>query len=144
MADVEKSTLESGSENDIDQHSYTLTDQALVRKLDLRLVPGIALLYLLSFLDRANVANARLWSLDADLGLTDAQYLNGLTLFFVGYILLEVFWNIILKRIGPRLWLPTVGVAFGIVALLQGFIQNKPGVSGVSGFLAVRFFLGIA
>lgn len=119
-------------------------DRALVRKLDFRLLPGVALLYLLSFLDRANIANARLVGLNTDVGLSDAQYLNGLTLFFVGYILLEVVWNVVLKRIGPRLWLPTIGLVWGLVSTMQGLIQNKPGVSGFSGFYAVRFFLGLA
>ncbi|QIW99183.1 hypothetical protein AMS68_004701 [Peltaster fructicola] len=123
--------------------SYAINERAFVRKLDWRLVPGIALLYLLSFLDRANVANATLFSLNDELGMDNGQYLNGLTLFFVGYVLLEVFWNVILKRIGPKAWLPTIGVVWGIVSLLQGFIQNKPGVSGVAGFYAVRFFLGV-
>lgn len=144
MASVEdKDDISSSSDSDVER-TLRQRDKLLVRRLDRRIVPGVALLYLLSFLDRANVANARLFSLDSDLGLNDAQYLNGLTLFFVGYVLFEVVWNIILKRTGPKFWLPTVGVAFGVVALCQGFVQNKPGVSGVSGFLAVRFFLGVA
>lgn len=134
-------SAETDSSSEIE--SYGINERAFIRKLDWRLVPGIALLYLLSFLDRANVANATLFSLNEELGMDNPQYLNGLTLFFVGYVLFEVFWNIILKRIGPRAWLPTIGVVWGIVSLLQGFVQNKPGVSGVSGFYAVRFFLGV-
>jgi len=103
------------------------------------------LLYLLSFLDRANVANARLEGLEKDLGLSadGSDYLNGLTLFFVGYISLEVAWNLILKKLGPRIWLPLIGVVWGVVSTLQGCVVNNAHASGRSGFLAVRFFLGL-
>lgn len=138
-----KSLDSSNTDASAEAYAYNINERAFIRKLDLRLIPGIALLYLLSFLDRANVANATLFSLNEELGLSNASYLNGLTLFFVGYILFEVFWNIILKRIGPKAWLPTISIAFGVVSMLQGFIQNKPGVSGVGGFYAVRFFLGV-
>jgi hypothetical protein len=72
-----------------------------------------------------------------------SDYLNGLTLFFVGYISLEVLWNLILKKIGPRIWLPLVGVVWGIVSTLQGCVVNNGTASGRAGFLAVRFFLGL-
>ena len=100
---------------------------------------------MLSFLDRANVANARLEGLEKDLGLSadGSDYLNGLTLFFVGYISLEVAWNLILKKIGPRIWLPLIGVVWGVVSTLQGCVINNEHASGRAGFLAVRFFLGL-
>jgi sugar phosphate permease len=123
--------------------AYQRREKALLRKLDLHLVPGVAVLYLLSFLDRSNVANAKLDGLTADLGISDANYNNGLTIFFVGYILFEVVWNIILKRVGPRIWLPLITLAWGVVATLQGIVQNNQHVSGTAGFLAVRFFLGL-
>jgi MFS family permease len=66
------------------------------------------------------------------------QYLTGLTLFFVGYILFEVPCNIILKRTSPRFWLPTLTVVWGTVTTLQGITQS------LAGFFVVRFFLGIA
>lgn len=59
-------------------------------------------------------------------------------MFFVGYISLEVIWNIILKRVGPRIWLPAITLVWGIIATLQGVTQNLPG------FFVVRTFLGIA
>lgn len=124
---------------------HNLSEKALLRKLDLYLIPGVSILYLLSFLDRANVANARLEGLESDLGLSadGTDYLNGLTLFFVGYISLEVVWNLILKRVGPRIWLPLIGVVWGVVSTLQGCVVNNGQASGRAGFLAVRFFLGL-
>ncbi|KXS96984.1 hypothetical protein AC578_5532 [Pseudocercospora eumusae] len=124
--------------------TYGINERSLLRKLDIHLLPAVCILYLLSFLDRANVANARLEGLTTDLHITPNQYLTGLTLFFIGYILFEVFWNVILKRIGPKLWLPSTTLAFGIVATLQGVIVYNGGNSGLAGFFVVRFMLGVA
>jgi hypothetical protein len=77
----------SGSSNEVlheDVH-----EKSLLRKLDLKLLPPLALLYLLSFLDRSNVANARIEGLAADLHITGNQYLTGLTLYFIGYVIFE-------------------------------------------------------
>lgn len=123
--------------------AYNINESKLVTKLDRHLLPGVCLLYLMSFLDRSNVANARLDGLTEDLHMTGNQYLTGLTLFFVGYILLEVLWNVILKRIGPKLWLPSITLAWGIVATLQGVIVYNGGQTGVAGFYVVRVFLGL-
>jgi len=116
--------------------SNCINESALVRKLDLRLLPSITILYLLSFLDRANVANARLEGLTADLHMTGNQYLTGLTLYFIGYVIFEIPSNIVLKRTSPQLWLPSLTLGWGIVATLMGVTQN------MAGFFAVRFVLG--
>lgn len=127
--------------------SYKRKERALLRKLDWHLLPGVCVLYLLSFLDRSNVANARLDGLTdfapGGLYMTGNQYLTGLTVFFIGYILFEVIWNIILKRVGPRIWLPLITFVWGIVATLQGVVQYNGGQTGVAGFFVVRFFLGL-
>ncbi|KAK2737813.1 hypothetical protein FQN57_007371 [Myotisia sp. PD_48] len=116
----------------------TISEKALLRKLDLKLLPPLTLLYLLSFLDRSNVGNARLEGLVTDINMTGNQYLTGLTLYFIGYVLFEVPCNIILKRTSPRLWLPTLTLLWGIIATLMGVVQN------LSGFFASRFFLGVS
>ncbi|KAL9619694.1 MAG: hypothetical protein Q9160_005714 [Pyrenula sp. 1 TL-2023] len=127
--------------------SSHVDDKQLLRKLDYKLLPPLTLLYLLSFLDRSNgcafideseVGNARLEGLTADLHMTGDQYLTGLTLYFVGYVLFEVPCNIILKRTSPQSWLPTLTLVWGIIATLMGVTQAYPG------FLVVRFFLGVA
>lgn len=123
--------------------AYGIKEKALLRKLDLHLLPGVCILYLLSFLDRSNVANARLDGLADDLHMTGNQYLTGLTLFFVGYILLEVVWNVVLKRIGPKIWLPLITFIWGIVATLQGVVVYNGGSTGIAGFFIVRFVLGL-
>lgn len=135
-------TIESGSDRD-DIYPSSVNEKSLLRKLDLHLLPGVCILYLLSFLDRSNVANARLEGLIVDLNMTGNQYLTGLTMFFIGYILCEVLWNVILKRIGPKLWLPSATVAWGIVATLTGVVRYDGGSTGLAGFFIVRFFLGL-
>lgn len=79
----------SGSELG-EAESGTIDEKALLRKLDWRLLPAVGVLYLLSFLDRSNVGNARIEGLTDDLGMTGNQYLTGLTLYFIGYVLFEV------------------------------------------------------
>ncbi|KAI4232164.1 MAG: hypothetical protein L6R40_007479 [Gallowayella cf. fulva] len=103
----------SSHSDDEGDRVYAIKDKALLRKLDLKLLPALTLLYLLSFLDRSNVvANARVEGL--------------------------VPCNIVLKLTSPQQWLPTLTLAWGIVATLLGVVQN------MSGFFAARFFLGVA
>lgn len=116
--------------------SRAVAERKLVRKLDARLLPVLTMLYLLSFLDRSNIGNAKLDGLTADLKMTQADYLNALTMYFLGYVLFEIPSNIVLKRLTPRLWLPTLMVVWGIVSTLMGLVHNY------SGLMAVRFFLG--
>jgi hypothetical protein len=79
------------------------------------------------------VANARIEGVKTDLIMTGNQYLTGLTLYFLGYVLFELPCNIILKRTTPKFWLPTLTIAWGIVATLMGVTQN------LAGFFVVRF-----
>ncbi|SPQ24186.1 31066c46-cff1-4d58-ae8a-6a644d8ea200 [Thermothielavioides terrestris] len=116
----------------------TVNERALLRKIDWRLLPAVGVLYLLSFLDRSNVGNARIEGLADDTGMTGNQYLTGLTLYFIGYVLFEIPCNIILKRTTPRFWLPFLTAVWGVVSTLTGVVQN------LSGFFANRFFLGVA
>ncbi|EKG11490.1 hypothetical protein MPH_11379 [Macrophomina phaseolina MS6] len=128
----------SPSDSDVELDTSGINEKALLRKLDIKLLPGLVILYLLSFLDRSNVANARLEGLTDDLKMTGNQYLTSLTLYFIGYVLFEIPCNVILKRTTPKIWLPTLTLLWGIVATLMGITQN------LSGFFAVRFFLGVA
>ncbi|ROV98399.1 hypothetical protein VMCG_07091 [Cytospora schulzeri] len=106
-------------------------------RIDLRLLPFISILYLLAFLDRVNVANARSFGLAADLGLGGTEYNTILTVFFVPYVFFEIPSNMLLKRLSPRVWLSVCGIMFGLITVLQGLTRNY------SGILATRFFLGL-
>ncbi|KAI8653872.1 MFS domain-containing protein [Fusarium sp. Ph1] len=137
------SDLKTESPPDLSDEAGTIdteppvNEKSLLRKLDAKLLPAVGVLYLLSFLDRSNVGNARIEGMVDDLNMTGNQYLTGLTLYFVGYVLFEIPCNIILKRTTPRLWLPTLTIAWGIVATLLGIVQD------LKGFLIARFFLGV-
>ncbi|EAA31532.1 MFS general substrate transporter [Neurospora crassa] len=122
----------------VDFETNSVNENSLLRKLDVRLLPAVGILYLLSFLDRSNVGNARIEGLASDLGMTGNQYLTGLTLYFIGYAIFEIPCNIVLKRTTPRFWLPTLTILWGIVATLMGIVQN------LTGFFIARFFLGVA
>lgn len=106
--------------------------------MDLRLIPMLALLYLLSFLDRGNIGNAKIEGLQEDLKLTNDQYNICLTVFFFSYAAFEVPSNLLLKRLRPSRWLPLIMVAWGTVMTLMGIVQNYQGL------LSARFFLGVA
>ncbi|KAL4986179.1 major facilitator superfamily domain-containing protein [Aspergillus falconensis] len=106
-------------------------EESLLRKLDYKLLPPLTILYLLSFLDRSN-------GLTDDVGMSGNQYLTGLTLYFVGYVVFEVPCNIILKKTTARIWLPTLTLIWGIVATLLDIVQNY------AGYLTSRTALGIA
>ncbi|VBB78581.1 Putative Permease of the major facilitator superfamily [Podospora comata] len=114
-----------------------LNEKAILRKMDIRLIPMLALLYLLSFLDRGNIGNAKIEGLQEDLGLTDDQYNWCLTAFFFTYAAFEVPSNLMLKKIRPSIWLPAIMVAWGVVMTLMGIVHN------FTGLLTARIFLGV-
>ncbi|KAF9888629.1 hypothetical protein FE257_008561 [Aspergillus nanangensis] len=112
-------------------------DKETLKRLDLLLMPMTLILYLLAWLDRANVGNARVAGLDKDLNLSDYQYKVAITVTYVPYILAELPSNLILKKVGPRLLLPTLCTVWGLITVLQCQAKN------FGGFVACRFFLGL-
>lgn len=114
-----------------------LDEKKILRKMDLRLIPMLALLYLLSFLDRGNIGNAKIEGLVEDLNMTGAQYNWCLTVFFFTYAAFEVPSNLLLKKYRPSIWLPSIMVAWGLVMTLMGIVQNY------TGLLIARIFLGV-
>ncbi|KAG6850657.1 hypothetical protein H0H93_010385 [Arthromyces matolae] len=115
-------------------------EKKLLRKIDLALVPWLSLLYLLSFLDRTSVGNAKLYNLITDLHITDTQYLLALTVFFFSYAIFEVPSNIFLKRLRPSIWLSFLMFGWGIIMTLQGLVHNFGGLMGAPG---LRWMLGM-
>ncbi|KAI0976184.1 major facilitator superfamily domain-containing protein [Xylaria arbuscula] len=113
------------------------TERKILTRIDWHILPFVTILYLLAFLDRVNIANAKTFNLVKDLNLKNTEYNTSLTIFFVPYILFEIPSNILLKRFSPRIWLSGCMFLFGLVSILQGVVQNY------SGLLATRFFLGL-
>ncbi|KAJ4387465.1 hypothetical protein N0V93_008057 [Gnomoniopsis smithogilvyi] len=89
-----------------------------------------------TFLDRINIGNARLQGLERDLQLVGLQFNWTLSIFYIVYLLVEVPSNIILKRVGPRIYLPSLVVGFGLVSLCSAFVTSYPGL------LVARAILG--
>ena len=115
-------------------------DQALqsaVTKAARRLVPFLALCYMVNFLDRVNVGFAAL-SMNADLGFTPQMFGLGAGIFFVGYILFEIPSNLALHRFGARIWIARIMISWGLVSMAMAL------VSGATSFYALRFLLGVA
>ncbi|KAJ5115354.1 hypothetical protein NUU61_001113 [Penicillium alfredii] len=113
-------------------------DRQLLWKLDIRLVPWLSLLYLVSFLDRTNIGNAKIVGLKKDLSLSDAQFNATLTIFFVSYSVFEPLTNILLKRLRPSIFIPLIMIAWGICMTCMGLVHNY------AGLMAVRWFLGLS
>ena len=119
------------------QMMLNATEQATQKKVTLRLLPFLFLLYIIAYLDRANIGVAKLgmkemsWFKDDVLGL-------GTGIFFLGYFLFEVPSNLMLSRIGARKWITRIMITWGIVASLMMFALNVPA------FYGLRFLLGIA
>ncbi|KAH9019978.1 MFS general substrate transporter [Lactarius pseudohatsudake] len=110
----------------------------LKRKIDFRLVPWLALLYLMNFLDRGSIGNARLYGMQKDLNITDKQYLMALTVFFFPYALFEVPSNLALRYLRPSRWLSFIVLVWGIAMTFHGFAHNYGDLIGL------RFLLGLA
>ncbi|KAK3674356.1 hypothetical protein LTR78_005825 [Recurvomyces mirabilis] len=116
----------------------TEEEQRILRKIDYRLVPVLSILYLVAFVDRSNIGNAKIAGLAADLKLTGLQYNTAVTLFFVSYGFFEVPSNIVLKLMRPSRWIAILMFCWGLVMTLMCLVKNKEGL------YAARFFLGIA
>jgi D-galactonate transporter len=112
-------------------------EEATYRKVAWRLTPLLMLSYVVAYLDRVNVGFAKL-GMSADLGLSDAVYGFGAGIFFIGYFIFEVPSNIILHRVGARVWIARIMVTWGIVSMLTMFVTTP------TMFYVMRFLLGLA
>ncbi|MFC3051946.1 MFS transporter [Kordiimonas pumila] len=117
--------------------SLSEVEKATLAKASKRLIPFMALLYFVSFLDRVNIGYAAL-TMNADIGLSASAYGFGAGIFFIGYFLFEVPSNLILKRVGARTWIARIMVTWGILSIATAF------VTGPTSFWIVRFLLGVA
>ncbi len=112
-------------------------EQAARRRIAIRLLPFVFLLYVISYVDRVNVSFANL-RMSADLGFSDRIFGLGAGIFFVGYILFEIPGAIIVERWSARKWIARIMISWGIVTVVTGFVHTA------HQFYAVRFVLGVA
>jgi len=111
-----KGTSEDGLSQDILHRDSIdrVAERRLVRKCDLHVVPTIALLYMLAFIDRINIGNARIQGVEKDLKMKGNDYNIALFVFFIPYILFEIPSNILIRKIAPSTWLSSIMVLWGI------------------------------
>ncbi|KAF9485449.1 MFS general substrate transporter [Pholiota conissans] len=129
-ASIENEKLKTEVYN-VDVDTSEVDEKKLLRKIDIALIPWLSFLYLLSFLDRTSIGNAKLYHLETDLHMTDNQYLLTLTIFFFSYAIFEVPSNVFLKRLRPSIWLSFLMFFWGIMMTLQGTVHNYPQLLGL-------------
>ncbi|KAF8063507.1 MFS general substrate transporter [Lyophyllum atratum] len=112
-------------------------ERKLWRKVDARLIPILALLYLLSFIDRGNIGNAKLQGLTNQLHLTGNQYNIALTMYFIPYCIFELPANLVLKKFRPSRWLPGITIVWGIIMTMMGLVKTYSQLVGVRACLGV-------
>jgi ACS family tartrate transporter-like MFS transporter len=108
-----------------------------IQKIQIRILPYILLLYIISFLDRVNIGFAAL-TMNQELGITSQQFGMLVGLFFVSYSLFEIPSNLILYRVGARIWIARILIMWGVVASLGGLVHT------VHQLYVARFLLGLA
>ncbi|KAJ4349221.1 hypothetical protein N0V95_004757 [Ascochyta clinopodiicola] len=111
---------------------------ALVRKLDIRIMPALFCLYFFNKLDQNAIANAKLNSLEKDLGLRGSQYNTCVSILYVGYLFAQIPSNMLMssKKVRPSLYMACCAIVWGCVATLTALVKNYVGL------VLVRFFLG--
>ena len=130
-------------------------EKRLLRKLDIHVVPILMFLFLLAFLDRINIGNARIQGLEKDLGMKGHDYNIALFIFFIPYILFEVPSNLFLKKVSPSWWLSGIMFSWGmfeptymkgleLTSIILGVVTTCQGVvKSFGGLVACRFLLGL-
>lgn len=112
-------------------------DKKTTFKVDLRIFPMVVLIYILNYLDRSNIASARLGGLEDDLKLHGDQYQTCISILFVGYILMQIPSNMLLNKIGkPSLYITVIMTLWGSISACTGAVQSY------AGLLVVRLLLG--
>lgn len=112
-------------------------DSRLFARISWKFIPFIMLCYLFAYIDRVNVSFAKM-SMAKDLQFSDSVYGFGASIFFIGYFFLEVPSNLILDRVGARLWLSRIMISWGAISCATLFVQ------GETSFYILRFLLGVA
>ncbi|KAF2622144.1 MFS general substrate transporter [Macroventuria anomochaeta] len=112
-------------------------EKRLVRKLDMSLMPVVWVLYFFNYMDRNNIAQAKLDSFEKDLGLVGNQFNVAVSILNVGYVLFQLPSNMILTKVRPSLYIPACAMIWSCVSAATSGVHNY------SGLIAVRFFLGI-
>jgi MFS transporter, ACS family, tartrate transporter len=107
------------------------------RRVALRLLPFVFLIYVVNYIDRVNVSFANL-RMSADLGFSDRVYGLGVGVFYISYILFEIPGAVAVERWSARRWIARIMVSWGLITILTGFVRTA------GQFYVARFLLGLA
>ncbi|KAL4892460.1 major facilitator superfamily domain-containing protein [Aspergillus ambiguus] len=110
----------------------------VVKIIDWRMMPCITLMFLMNYLDRINVSNARLAGLQEDLHMSDTVWNTGISTFYIGYLIGQLPGNLWLAKANPRWLLPSIMLAWSIGTICM------PAMTSGAGFAVCRFFIGFA
>jgi MFS transporter, ACS family, tartrate transporter len=133
-------------------YSVAIDEHATYSKITWRLIPFLFVCYIVAFLDRVNVGFAKL-QMAPDLGFSDAVYGFGAGIFFLGYFAFEVPSNVILQRVGARVWIARIMITWGVLSsafMFTGHVRWGPVAAALNctdaelTFYVLRFLLGIA
>src|SRR6201988_1766497 len=119
--------------------AVALTDieKRTIRKLRTRIIPFCFVLFVIAFLDRNNIGFAAL-TMNKELAITAQQYGFLAGIFFFGYFIFEIPSNLLLHKIGARIWIARILISWGVVAILTGFVRTAVHL------YVLRFLLGLA
>ncbi|WP_244438787.1 MFS transporter [Paraburkholderia dilworthii] len=119
------------------QAARPIDERVLVRKIAWRIIPFVFILYIISYLDRANIGYAAL-QMNRELALTSEAFGFAAGIFFIGYFLFEVPSNVMLNKHGARVWIARILVTWGIISIISAFVHNA------TQLYVLRFLLGVA
>lgn len=111
-------------------------NENLLHKIDSHLLPLLIAMYLLNFLDRSNLAQAREGSLEQDLGMAGTDFNLATSIFFIGYLLMQLPSNMLITRLAPSIYLACATMLWGVVSTCNAATQS------FTGLVVVRFCLG--
>lgn len=122
-----------------DEDWHKKFEKKLMRKVDLRLVPLLVIMYINNFIDRSALGQARLGTLEEDLGMDPdgTQFNTAISILFVGYLTMQLPSNLLLSRLRPSVYLGSTMMVWGAVCASTAAVQNY------GSLLAVRVFLGV-
>lgn len=109
----------------------------VIKKVALRIIPIMVMLYVIAYIDRQNIGFAKLHMIDS-LGLSETAFGLGASLFFIGYLFFEVPSNILLHKVGARLWFARIMATWGVITIIMAFTTNT------TMFYVLRFLIGAA
>ncbi|KXH45769.1 major facilitator superfamily transporter [Colletotrichum nymphaeae SA-01] len=119
-----------------DEAWHNAMDKTLLRRVDRRLMPTLVVMYLLNFLDRSNLAQARQGTLERDLGMKGTDFNLATSIFFVGYLLMQLPSNLLLTKVKPSFYLAASCCLWGVVSTCNAAADS------FTHLIIIRFFLG--